>query len=126
MTMTEGIYFTSPDPDYIFGEGVRVAPNEGNFPTDATVHVETDTHFLEFSIEPKNETETEYVIALVDSLPPLPRATDDIIVEGDILKKNQHFTLVSHGSNMATQSFKAMRILSNIEKLLVPSMDERA
>lgn len=128
MSTSERIYFTSPDPDYIFEEGARVAPNDGDFPTDATVHVETDTHFLEFGIEPKNEEETEFVIALVDSLPPLPNSDHDIvIVEGDVLKKNQEFTLISTGSNMAAQSFRAMRILSNVEQIVIyPRNDEKA
>jgi len=126
MAMTERLYFTSPDPDFMFSDGARVAPNEGSFPTDAIVHVETETHFLEFTIAPKVDQPAEYMITLKDALPPLGETRDEaLIVAGDILKKSQDFTLISQQSGIARQSFRAMRILANIEGLAVPVIDNR-
>lgn len=128
MKMSETIFFASPHPDYIFDEGARVAPNLEGFPADAIIYVETESHFLEFGIEPKPANETGFVIMMVDSLPPLSETLSGktVCVEGDILKKSQEFALVSVGSSMARQAFKAVRIISNIEGLVPSSSEKRA
>lgn len=35
MSRPEKIFFTSPDPDYVFGKYARIAPNQDVFPTAA-------------------------------------------------------------------------------------------
>jgi hypothetical protein len=126
MATTETYFFTSPDPDFIFEEGPRVDPNQGGFPTDASVHVETETHYLEFDIQPKDVDGKEFFIALTHSLPPLAEAAyDTLVVEGDVLKKDSPFRLLATGSHMATQSFKIIRILANVEVISLPASGEK-
>ncbi|HEY8992917.1 MAG TPA: hypothetical protein VIM37_03670 [Candidatus Microsaccharimonas sp.] len=118
MATAEKLYFTSPDPNHFPLEGVRVAPNEGSFPTDAMVDVETDTHFLTFAIRPKNGVSREYAIALVDAIPPLAHGDlKDVYVENDVIKRDQEFRLRSKRTRLANQAFRALRIMSNIESL---------
>jgi len=131
MSKTERIYFTSPDPDYFFEEGAMVAPNDGKFPIDATIQVETESHFLEFGIVPKNEDESEFAIELTYAVPALSDSPTDtngenLIVEGDVLRKAQPFTVASPGSRMAVHSFRALKIFTNVEVLIVPVADGRA
>ena len=127
MRTAETFFFTTPHPDHVFSEGARVAPNQEGFPAGAVVYVETDSHFLEFGIEPQRPGDTEFVINLVDCLPPLPEieASQALIVEGAILKKNQEFTLVSAGSSLARYVFTSLKILSNVERAGISSSEGR-
>jgi hypothetical protein len=127
MNTSETIFFASPNPDYIFGDGARIAPNQEGFPVNAIIYVETESHFLEFGIKAKSVNQTGFAITLVDCLPPLPcvNDVDTLVVEGDILKKSQEFRLISYQPTMATQAFKALRILSNVEGLAISLMDRK-
>lgn len=119
MNITERMYVTSPDPEYIT-DGARVAPNEGSFPVDASIQVETESHFLAFDIEPKSTDETEYAITLIDAIPPLMDEAEKVIVEGDVLIKDREFILISQGKHIAAQAFRAVRIQTNVEQIVIP------
>ena len=128
MRTAETLFFTTPHPNYVFSEGARVAPNQEGFPAGAIVYVETDSHFLEFGIAPEGPDETEFVISLVDCLPPLPKieVSQALIVEGAVLKKGQEFTLVSAGSSLARYVFKSLKIVSNVERDGISSFEGRS
>ena len=127
MRTAEAPFFTTPRPGHVFSEGARFAPNQEGFPPGAVVYVETDSHFLEFGIEPQGHDEKEFVIRLVDCLPPLSKieASQALTVEGAMLKKNQEFTLVSAGSSLARYVFTSLKIVSNVKRVGISSSEGR-
>ena len=110
-----------------FNEGFRVAPNEGSFPVDATVHVLTeDEHFLTFRMYPKGPAQEDYLISLIDSEPPLsqnPVYEKEVYVHDDILIQGREFTLGSALPILSRTAFKAMRIFSNVEAIVLPIVE---
>lgn len=124
MSISERFFITMPPEIPTFKEGVRVAPNEGSFPVDATVHVLTeDNYFLTFNILPKGPAQKDHLISLVDSEPPLssrPVYEKEIYVQNDIIVKGQEFVLDSSFPILSQTAFKAMRIFSNIELIEIP------
>jgi len=127
MPRTEVHLFTMPDDVPTYTEGYRVAPNEGLFPLDATVNVLTeDEHFLTFKIYPKGPAETDHLISLVESDPPLsskPLYEKEVYVQGDILIHGREFNLHSALPILSKTAFKAMRIFSNVETLEIPVIE---
>ncbi len=124
MRSTERFYVTMPEEIPTFTEGFRVAPNEGTFPVDATVHVLTeDEYFLTFKMFPKGPSERSYLISLVDSEPPLASSRvheKEVYVKGDVLIQGREFNLDSAFPYLSKTAFTAMRIFSNIEEIVLP------
>lgn len=124
MLRTESYFIALPEDVPVFNDGVRVAPNEGTFPLDATVKVWTeDEHMLTFQIVPKAPARTDFLISLVESDPPLSEdgiSENDIYVEEDKLIKGREFWLASAVSGLAKRAFVAAAITSNVVKIELP------
>jgi len=117
MNNSEKIYITTPAESNNFLPGVRVAPNEGNFPIDALVKVVTEEHVLTFAVQPKVDT-GGFKLALTDALPPIsdaPFGPEEVFVDGDKIIKGREFSLTTTGPILAQKAFNAATILANIE-----------
>jgi hypothetical protein len=128
MSHTEQFYITMPESHPTANEGKRVAPNEGNFPVDATVNVFTeDDHILTFRMFKKGPFEKEYLIALVDAKPPIterPIDEKEIYVMDDIIVQGREFHLGAAFPLMSRSAFVAMNIFANVEKIVIPLNDD--
>lgn len=111
-------------PDEWSQEIVRVAPNEGLYPLDATVRVTTDSpegHVLTFNFYPEGG---RHRIFLVDAEPPLEERSiglRDYWVRGDRIIRDREFILDASAPFLARTSFRAMHIESNIADSHSPS-----
>jgi len=131
MSLTERFYVTMPEDIPTFTEGVRVAPNEGSFPVDATVYVQArdkndDEYLLTFAIQPKGPSEKDHLITLVDSEPPLsegPLYPRETFVKDDIIIQGRDFTIDSAFPILSQTAFRAMRIFSNVEQIVIPRIE---
>lgn len=100
----------------IWTSGVRVTPELANLPHDAIVQVETEDGFLmEFGFE---ESDDMTLLRLTEIVPEVwsqkELAVRNLLVEDAKIVDHQPFTVVS---NLGAQSFRAMSIKMNIEKL---------
>jgi len=131
MSLTERFYVTMPENIPTFTEGYRVAPNEGIFPVDATVYVQAadendDEYLLTFGIQPKGPFESEHLITLLDSEPPLsqrPLYEREVFVRNDIIIQGRPFLLDSALPALSQTAFTALRIFSNVEQVVIPRFD---
>lgn len=124
MSHTERILKTiSPDNPRLY-PGVRVAPNEGTFPTDATVFVETeDGHDMIFKMYPKGPSQADYLISLVYSEPPISGNNlmeKEVYVKNDVMKKGETFQLDSAFPILAQTAFVALSIQADVETIVLP------
>lgn len=103
---------------------VRVAPNEGSYPLDATVRVTTDTpegHVLTFNFYPEGSRHRIFLIAAEPPLETQPIGLRDYWVRGDRIVRDREFRLDSTEPFLARTCFNALRIESNIMDLNAPS-----
>lgn len=125
MSISERFYVTMPEEIPTFTEGVRVAPNErGNIPVGASVYVLTeDEHFLTFKIIPKGPMEKDSLVSFVESEPPLSSSAvyeGEVYVQDDVIVQGKEFVLDSAFPILAKTAFKAIRIFSNVELVVIP------
>ena len=132
MSLTERFYVTMPEEIPMFTEGFRVAPNEGTFPVDATVYVQAadkndDEYLLTFGIERKGPYESDYLITLREADPPLsqqPLGEREVFVRGDKIIHGREFLLDAAMPTLSQTAFKALRIFSNIEQIVIPRIED--
>jgi hypothetical protein len=109
-------------------KGARVAPNEGNFPVDASVNVFTDDgHLFNFKIAKKGPSQPDYLITLVNSEPPIteqPPYEKEVYVREDKIVEGQEFTLDSSMPVIIGKTtFKAINIFANVEVAVIPLVE---
>lgn len=126
MPQSERYFSINPESNSQRTEGLRVAPNEKLFPTEATVYVETDDgHEFTFKMFPKGPQQSEYLISLMASEPPITETTPEekeIYVRGDMIRRGEMFYLDSAEPvlTIASAAFRALRITANITPVVLP------
>lgn len=124
MPRSEHLPVTMPDEFPTANKVARVDPNNG-FPSDATAHVFTeDGHLMTFRMFKKGPQQSEYLISLMDSKPPVttyPPSEKEVYVKNDVISKDAEFSLDSmFPIIIGRATFKAIQILSNIETIVIP------
>jgi hypothetical protein len=88
--------------------------------------VTEDNYFLTFKMFRKGPAEKDYLISLIDSEPPLspkPVYEKEVYVKDDIIIQGREFTLDSPFPSLSKTAFTAMRIFSNVEEVVIPSIN---
>jgi|GEM_PF-3554374 len=127
MQHSERIPFTVPEDLRIANKTARVDPNK-DFPSDAVANVFTDDgHLLSFRMFKKGPEQPDYLISLVDSKPPIttyPPGEKEVYVKEDLIAVGKEFTLDSmFPIVIGRTTFRAMKIFSNVDTLIVPLDD---
>jgi len=128
MAHTERFLYTTPENLPTAMSGGIVAPNEQEFPLDATVRVFTDDgHLMTFNIVKKGPEQSDYLLSLVSAEPPITEqlpSEKEVYVKGDRILRDKEFTLESAlPVIIGRTTFTAMGIFSNVLVAEIPLID---